>query len=131
MKLHITVDGQRYEVEVEVADTTPDGPSYYPPVHARTAAAPAPPPGGAPDAASGGPEGAADDGKVCRSPLAGVVSRVEVEPGQEIAVDDVLLVLEAMKMETVVTAPFEGVVAAVNAAPGDAVRQGEVLVEIA
>jgi methylmalonyl-CoA carboxyltransferase small subunit len=129
MKLHITVDGQRYEVEVEVADTTPDGPSYYPPVHARTPAAPVP----APDAHSDGggdPGGEGADGKVCRSPLAGVVSRVEVEAGQEIAVDDVLLVLEAMKMETVVTAPFTGVVAAVNATPGDSVKQGEVLVEI-
>ncbi len=124
MKLHITVDGQSYEVEVEVADTKPVGPSYYPPVHSRGAFTV--PPVSAPDPVSD--HGA--DGKVCRSPLAGLVSRIHVEPGQEVAVDDVLLVLEAMKMETEVTAPFAGVIASVNASPGASVKQGEVLVEI-
>jgi pyruvate carboxylase len=40
------------------------------------------------------------------------------------------MVLEAMKMETVVTAPFDGTVKAVNAEVGDAVDQGQVLIEI-
>ena len=45
-------------------------------------------------------------------------------PGQTIQVNDVLLVLEAMKMETVITAPIAGKVAKVNVNVGDAVQQG-------
>jgi biotin carboxyl carrier protein len=125
VKLTITVDGRLYEVDVEIAEKEAEGPTYYPPLYGRgpvTAAAAAPPKPRRPSAA--------DEGKVCRSPLAGTVSRVNTHVGQTIQVNDVLLVLEAMKMETVITAPFSGRVKAVNAKVGDAVRQGEVLVEI-
>ena len=46
--------------------------------------------------------------KVCRSPVAGVVIKVNVEPGQAIQANDLMMVLEAMKMETNVTAPVAG-----------------------
>lgn len=75
-------------------------------------------------------EPAADEQKVCRSPLAGSVSRINVQPGQPIQENDVLLVLEAMKMETAITAPLAGKVKTINAAVGDAATQGQVLVEI-
>jgi methylmalonyl-CoA carboxyltransferase small subunit len=71
----------------------------------------------------------ADESKVCRSPIAGVVVRVSAQVGQAIQVNDPLLVLEAMKMETVITSPIAGKVAKVNANPGDAVQPGQVLVE--
>ncbi len=71
----------------------------------------------------------ADEGKVCRSPFSGTVSKVSAQAGQTIQVNDVLLILEAMKMETVITAPIAGKVAKVNVAVGDAVQQGQVLVE--
>jgi biotin carboxyl carrier protein len=127
MKLKITVDGKLYEVEVEVSDPKLEGPAYYPPLHARVPAAPQPA-RSAPRPAAAQP--AADESKVCRSPLAGTVARVNAQVGQTIQVNDVLLVLEAMKMETVITAPFEGKIKAINCAPGDAVTQGQVLVEI-
>src|SRR5205807_6020645 len=53
----------------------------------------------------------ADESKVCRSPIAGVVVRGSAQVGQTIQVNDVLLVLEAMKMETVITSPVAGKVA--------------------
>jgi methylmalonyl-CoA carboxyltransferase small subunit len=71
----------------------------------------------------------ADESKVCRSPIAGVVRRVSAQVGQAIQANDVLLVLEAMKMETVITSPVAGKVARVNTAVGDAVQSGQVLVE--
>jgi biotin carboxyl carrier protein len=127
VKLTITVDGNVYEVDVEVAETNTEGPTYYPPLYAR-GPAPPPPTGAAPRKRR--PSASADEGKVCRSPLAGTVARVNATVGQTIQVNDVLVVLEAMKMETIITAPFAGKVKAVNAKAGDTVGQGEVLVEI-
>jgi methylmalonyl-CoA carboxyltransferase small subunit len=71
----------------------------------------------------------ADESKVCRSPVAGIVVRVCVQAGEELQLDDLLVVLEAMKMETSVTAPIAGKVKSVNAAPGEAVKLNQILVE--
>jgi methylmalonyl-CoA carboxyltransferase 1.3S subunit len=125
LKLKVTVNGKVYEVDVEVFEPEPAGPVYVPPAgSARVpAAAPSPPP------ASPGPTAAADESKVCRSPIAGTVAKVPVQVGQAIKVNDVLMVLEAMKMETVITAPIAGKVARINATVGDFVQGGQVLVE--
>jgi biotin carboxyl carrier protein len=74
-------------------------------------------------------EAVADETKVCRSPIAGTVIRVLARPGLAVQPGDVLLVLEAMKMETNITAPVAATVAALKAAPGEAVRSGQVVVE--
>jgi methylmalonyl-CoA carboxyltransferase small subunit len=128
LKLKITVDGKLYDVDVEVFEPETAHPGFYPPPgHARVpAAAPvvAPPPA---PSASGAP--VADESKVCRSPFAGTVSRISAQAGQTIQVNDVLLVLEAMKMETVITAPIAGKVSKINVNVGDAVQQGQVLAE--
>jgi methylmalonyl-CoA carboxyltransferase small subunit len=58
-----------------------------------------------------------------------VVRRVSAQVGQTIQANDVLVVLEAMKMETVITAPIAGKIARVNATVGDAVVSEQVLVE--
>jgi methylmalonyl-CoA carboxyltransferase small subunit len=71
----------------------------------------------------------ADESKVSRSPISGVIVRVVAQVGQTIQANDVLLVLEAMKMETVITSPRAGKVAKVNVNVGDAVQAGQVLVE--
>ncbi|MBY0396650.1 MAG: biotin/lipoyl-binding protein [Thermoleophilia bacterium] len=134
MKLKLTVDGKVYEVDVEVFESDPH-PAYVPPpgqvrVPANTpppaAAAPAPPP-----KPGAGAEPVADEAKVCRSPFSGTVSRVAVQVGQDIQVNDILVVLEAMKMETEITAPIAGKVARLTVAQGDAVQAGQVLVEFA
>ena len=71
----------------------------------------------------------ADETKVCRSPSRETSPAITAQPGQTIQVNDELLVLEAMKMETVITAPIAGKVAKINVNAGDAVQQGQVLVE--
>ena len=58
-----------------------------------------------------------DENKVCRSPIAGMVTRVNVQPGQQIQPNDLLLVLEAMKMETNVVSPVAGKVKTVKVGP--------------
>jgi biotin carboxyl carrier protein len=126
LKLKITVDGRVYEVEVEAYEPEIPGPAYIPPGgHARV---PAHPPGTAAPAPSGAAP-VADETKVCRSPIAGTVAKVPIQVGQTIKVHDVLIVLEAMKMETVITAPIAGTVAKINAKVGDLVQGGQVLVE--
>jgi len=57
------------------------------------------------------------------------VVRVEVKPGQSLEANDLMVVLEAMKMETNVTAPIAGQVKAVNVSSRDAVKMNEILVE--
>jgi methylmalonyl-CoA carboxyltransferase small subunit len=64
------------------------------------------------------------------APLAGSVARVLVADGDEIEAGQVLLVLEAMKMETEITAPAAGKVVAVLVKPGDAVQGGQALIEL-
>jgi biotin carboxyl carrier protein len=126
LKLKITVDGKVYEVEVEASEPEQPHPGYVPPV--GQARVPAAPPGATtPVQPAGGP--VADESKVCRSPIAGVVVRVSAQVGQAIQAQDVLLVLEAMKMETVITSSVAGKVARVNVNAGDAVQAGQVLVQ--
>ncbi|MBI4907891.1 MAG: acetyl-CoA carboxylase biotin carboxyl carrier protein subunit [Acidobacteria bacterium] len=130
MKLKITVDEKIYEVEVEASE--PEGPAYltpgYVPPQVRVPAAGAPAFTPPPAPLGGNGTGAKED-KVCRSPIAGTVVKVATHAGQSIQVGDVLLVLEAMKMETNITAPIAGKVSKVCAGSGDAVQGGQVLVE--
>lgn len=70
-------------------------------------------------------------GEPVLAPLAGNIFRVMVTPGQQVEEGDTLLVLEAMKMETQISAPHAGIVGAVNVREGDVVTVGENLVTIA
>ena len=127
MKLQIGIDGSTYEVEVEVLedDTAVRTPGYLPPHPIPLTVPPAPAPAVKPAAETT----TADEAKVCRSPVAGVVLRVVSPPGQQLQPNDLMLVLEAMKMETNVTAPAAGKVKAVNVKAGDAVKVNQILVE--
>jgi methylmalonyl-CoA carboxyltransferase 1.3S subunit len=121
LKLLITIDGHAYEVEVEVLedDEQPQAPGPLP--HQVTSAV----------AHLQGQNGVWDaDGKVCRSPLMGIVAKVVVEPGQAIEAGQLMVVLEAMKMETNVTAQRAAVVKSVHIAAGDSVKMHQVLVEL-
>lgn len=129
MKLNITVDDKKYEVEVEVADSA-SAPSAAAPRIDTSLRIPA---AGPVLAANGAPKPATsslvDEAKVCRSPVSGIVVRVTSQVGQQIQAGDTLLVLEAMKMETNITAPGVGKIAKINVVQGDAVQGGMVLVE--
>jgi methylmalonyl-CoA carboxyltransferase small subunit len=58
-----------------------------------------------------------------------MVVRVSAQVGQSIQANDMLMVLEAMKMETVITSPVAGKIAKVNVQTGDSVKGGQVLIE--
>jgi methylmalonyl-CoA carboxyltransferase 1.3S subunit len=129
LKLQIGIDGKKYEVEVEVLedDATPRMPNFGPypvvPVTVQSTL---------PSAASAQPqaadESAADD-KLCRSPVAGVITKVNVAPGQAMQADELMVVLEAMKMETNITSAVAGKVKNVRVAQGDSVKVNQVVVE--
>ena len=70
-------------------------------------------------------------GKPVVAPLAGTVVKVLVQPGQQVAEGDSLVILEAMKMETSVSAPASGQIVEVVAKGGDSVTVGDVLVTLA
>jgi biotin carboxyl carrier protein len=65
------------------------------------------------------------------APMPGTVIAVAVAVGQQVQAGDLLLTLEAMKMELPIRAPRDGVVSAIRCAPGDLVQPGPPLVELA
>ena len=127
MKLQITIDGRAYAVEVELLE---DEESQEP----SSQVSPSRSPYHAARSAAGGhlhnPGGAwSADGKVCQSPVMGLAIKVNVAPGQAVEAGTLMLVLEAMKMETNVTAPHSGTVKTVHVKAGDSVKINQVLVE--
>ena len=133
MKLNITVDGKSYEVDVEVQDDDHGRAlgGYIPPNSPGSSVAmPSVPTPAAPSAAGQrGPGAGVDEAKVCHSPIAGIVIKINAQIGQQLQANDLLLVLEAMKMETNVTAPVSGKVKDIFVRPGDGVTVNQVLVE--
>jgi acetyl-CoA/propionyl-CoA carboxylase biotin carboxyl carrier protein len=112
----VEVDGKRFTVTLWL----PDAPAA--PVAGPSAARPRP-------RTAGGAAAATGSGTVT-APMQGTIVKVMVEPGQEVAVGDALLVLEAMKMENNIAADVAGTVAEVRVAPGDSVGTGDILVVI-
>ena len=64
------------------------------------------------------------------APLAGNIFKVNVKPGDAVAAGDVIIILEAMKMETEVRAPNAGTVGSVAVAEGDKVAVGDTLLTL-
>ena len=128
MKLKITLENKVYEVEVEATEAEANKPipgyMIQPGAVRMTAAAPMAPAAGAPK-----DEGEVDESKVCRSPINGIVVKVAAQEGQQIQTGDTLLILEAMKMETAITAPNAGKVLKVRVGAGDGVTAGQILVD--
>lgn len=125
MKLRITVEGRVYEVDVEVVEGE-ESAALARSRMTNMPVAPLIPPPPIPVAA---PAAGASAGKACLAPIAGTVTKVLVNPGDRVKQNDVVLILEAMKMESNVVAPVEGVVRNVNVTNGYRVVQGQVLVE--
>jgi acetyl-CoA/propionyl-CoA carboxylase biotin carboxyl carrier protein len=78
----------------------------------------------------GSQAGAAASGDAVTAPMQGTVVKVAVEEGQTVAAGDLVVVLEAMKMENPVTAHKDGVITGLAVEPGAAITQGTVLAEI-
>ena len=125
MKLNITIDNKTYEVEVEAVE--PEA-AVQPPRSVAGEPSPVRVPAG-PTPVKPADSTPVNESKVCRSPVSGIVVRVAAQVGQTLQVGDVLLVLEAMKMETSVTSPVGGKVAAVKVGVGESVQNGQVVVE--
>ncbi len=85
----------------------------------------------APQAAAAAPAKPKGSGVPLKSPLAGNIFKVNVAVGDKVDEGDVLIVLEAMKMETDIKAPRAGVIHSVDVAEGNAVAVGDVLLTIA
>ena len=111
----ITVNGNVYDVTVEEGAAT----------SAPKAAAPK---AAAPKAA---PKAAAGQGSVkVNSPMPGKILSVKASVGQAVKKGEVLMILEAMKMENEVVAPEDGTVASIDVAAGDSVEAGAVLASL-
>lgn len=113
--LKITVNGTTYDVQVEEV-----GASSAPVAAAPVAAAPAAPAPAAPAA----------EGKPVAAPMPGTIVSVNVTQGQAVKSGDVLVILEAMKMENEIKAPADGTVASVNVNKGESVDSGQTLVTL-
>ena len=120
-KFQITVNGQSYEVEVEEVGGVSAPAAAPAPVAAPKAAAPA-----APKAAAAAPAGA----EAVNAPMPGNINAVKVAAGQNVKKGDVLVILEAMKMENEIMAPRDGVVASVAVTKGATVNTGDLLVSL-
>ena len=125
--LKITVNGTAYDVQVEDMENTASAPTPAAPApKAAPAAAPAPKAAPTPKAA---PAPSAD-AEVISSPMPGSIVSVNVKAGQSIKKGDVLVILEAMKMENEIMAPHDATVAAVHVNKGDSVDTGAPLVSL-
>ena len=126
MKIQVVIGGKAYEIEADVEGGGQLGvPGHLPAGTAtiQSTRVPTAPRPHSPSDVDG------DESRVCRSPVAGIVVRVCAQPGEQLLLDDLLVVLEAMKMETSVTAPIAGKVKAVKVVQGQAVKLNQILVE--
>ena len=122
--LRITLEGKTYEVGVEVVNSRT--PAAATTVAASVQAAPAPayaaPAPVAPSPVAGG--------QSITSPMPGLVFKIVVSVGQQVAKDQELVVLEAMKMESPIHATSAGTITAILVKEGDAVSEGQVLIQL-
>ena len=116
-KYNVTVNGETFAVEVEEIGGSA-------PVAAAAAPAAAPAASPAPKAAP------APTGNAITSPLPGTVLRINVAVGQAVKAGDVVLVLEAMKMENDITAATDGTVSAIHVNVGATVQTGDALISL-
>ena len=122
--LRITLEGKTYEVGVEVVNSRTPATATTVAASVQAARAPAyvPPAPIAPSPVAGG--------QSITSPMPGLVFKIVVSVGQQVAKDQELVVLEAMKMESPIHAPSAGTVASILVKEGDAVSEGQVLIQL-
>lgn len=114
-KYRVNVNGSVYEIEVEEMDASA--------VSAAPAAAPA--------AAKAPVAAAPAEGAQVKAPMPGTILDVKVQAGQSVKKGDVLVILEAMKMENEIQAPCDGKVTGMNVRKGDSVETQALICTIA
>ena len=123
-RFNITVNGKAYDVAVE--EVTGGAPVAAAPAAASAPAQPAAP---APVATPAAPA-AVTGGTTVNAPMPGAILDVKVNVGDTVSEGQVLMILEAMKMENDIVAPVAGKVAAINVKKGDSVNSNDVLASI-
>lgn len=121
----ITVNGTPYNVTVEDANGSAAPVAATPAPASAPASAPAPAPAAAPAAVPAAAGSVSVD-----APMPGNILDIKVSNGASVKAGDVLLILEAMKMENEIVAPQDGTVASVNVNKGDTVEAGQTLVSL-
>lgn len=120
-KYNVTVNGTAYEITLEVVDAA-DVKTTAPAAVSTPAAAPA---------ASAAAPVNNGNGETVNAPMPGTILSVNVQNGSVVKKGDVLMVLEAMKMENEIMSPCDGTVSSVNVQKGASVETGSVLCVIA
>lgn len=122
MKYIVTLNNKKYEVEVNESDAVLT--SVYDAAPVAAPVAPAAAPAAVPQAA---PAQATASGEKVVSPMPGTILKVNISQGQAVKAGDVLLVLEAMKMENDIVAPADGVVKQLLVSKGSTVDTDQIL----
>ena len=134
MKYKVTLNKRVYEVEVDAGEAMlVDEYEALAPAAPAPVVAAAPVPAAAAPAAAPAPAPAAGlaAGEVVKSPMPGNILKINVAAGQKVNEGDVLIILEAMKMENEITASKAGTVAQIVVTKGQVVETGSPLVVIA
>jgi glutaconyl-CoA decarboxylase len=127
-QLRISVNGQTFNVVAEVVDEGAPAVAPLVPPAASSARPATPPP--APTPAAPAPTASSGAAGEVQSPLAGKVVSIDKAVGTAVKAGDVLMTLEAMKMNTSVTATDAGTVSKVLVSAGDSVEEGQPLLII-
>ena len=126
----VNVNGIPFEVELQQPINAAKHPTIVKPkVEAPkpVAAAPVAAPAAAQPAAPAAP---ASSGNAVKAPLPGTINAINVKVGDTVAVGDIVLVLEAMKMQNNIESEYAGTVTAINVNQGDSVMEGATLLVI-
>ena len=132
MNYIVTVNGEKYEVEVERVGGSSSSLSRRPmertsrPREAVPASQPAP----VAQATAPTPAPVSAVAGSVVSPMPGTILEVKVKEGDAVSVGQVVVILEAMKMENPIVAPKDGIIQSINVAKGDTVETGNALVTI-
>lgn len=129
MNYKVTLNGKVYEVEVEKGEAILKSEYELEMPQAAPAAAPAPQ-AAAPAPAAPAPTAGGNSANAVKAPMPGNINAVKVTPGQTVKNGDVLIILEAMKMENEIQAPKDGKVGQIFVQKGATVETGAPLVEI-
>ena len=136
MKYNVTLNGKIYEVDVTESDAVVIGISQVPVATVVAAPAPVAAPAAAPapvaeaPAAPAAPAPVSADGTQVKAPMPGTILAVKKNVGDAVKAGDVIVVLEAMKMENDIVAPCDGTVKSINAPKGTTVNTDDVLAVI-
>jgi biotin carboxyl carrier protein len=112
MKYNVTINGKKYEVEVEAANA---------------ASAPAQAPAEKPTVNVPQPSAGS---KIVKAPMPGTINDIKVSAGQQVKRGQILVILEAMKMENEILADSDGIVDSISVSKGASVNSGDILMSI-